>query len=174
MKLLLVLAIAIITGIHFSSCKCHQQLDPKKDITFLSRDEGSNDGWETYFDNVVIDKNRAKQMSLQQYVSIARHYIDTVNADRPVSLLTFYRITSCLTPIDSASDNKDDYAVISIVFSNSIRNYDKTNITVESVTIWRDGEPWKSYQSDMVEKSLFDSLINSTLPLNQFIKHLGS
>jgi len=140
----------------------------------LSRDEGSNNGWRTYLDNVLIDKNKAKQISIQQYVGIARQYIDTVNADRPVSLLTFYGITSCFTPIDSASDNKDDYAVMSIAFSNSFRNYDKTNITVESITIWKDGEPWKSYESDMEKKPLFDSLINSILPLNQFIKHLSS
>lgn len=165
------LFVGVIFVIGISSCECYQQLDPNKEITFFSRQWQGNDGWNTYFDDVLLDKDKAKKMSIKQYVTIAKNYIDTVKADKPVSVITFYGITSCRTPIDSTYDYKDEYAVVSIAFSNIVRSYDPKNITVRSITIWKDGEVWKDYDVEMkADKPIFDSLLISTLPLKQLIE----
>lgn len=171
------------------SCECYEKLDSNKEVTFLSRDTGGNNGWNTYFDNLLLDERVARNWSIKKYISVAKKYADTVKADLPVSIVCFYGITSCTTPIYAGSDNMRDYEVINIVFTNILQQNKAEKTTVKNIVIWKSEQNFKDFGADEIMvlkngkiswvklpptaiKNTFDLLQQSTVPVKEIIATL--
>ncbi len=188
MKYLLVNLLFLLTFFADCSGECRSAEDTTKKFTFMSRDGvGGADKINAYADNLLVDKSTAQKLSIYDYVTLARQYLDTVHADISVYAVTFYGVNLCDPEIYPASNNVLDYAVIRISFdydsAGLIRSGEKTNLY--SIWLWKEGQDYKKgfYDDRMFTfnegkmtiinrdkntgRTLLNSLENSHVPLRE-------
>ena len=178
----------------FAGCssECSQTKDKTKRFIFLSRDGLGGTGIRSvYSDNLLVDKNSAQNLSIYNYITMARQYVDTVHADIPVYAVTFYGVDLCDPEIHPASANMREYALIDISFAYD-DNESKTitgKSKLYSITLWKEGQDYsKNFNETMIMtfdkgqmtmnkqdaktgRILLDSLAYSDIPLKDIWKN---
>ena len=155
-------------------------VEKKLSVYLYFRAEGSNNECVSYSDDVVLDPYKNGKFTIQQLATIARNYIDTVKADKPVSGVTFIgkRMNSPLPSLDDVrSEEYQRYLVATFGFDNGIPAYaGNKNPDLDYIAIWRNGEPIdfifasKKDPKFHKRKKIVDSLLNCNIPINTNFK----
>ena len=118
-----------ILGVVFfltSCCDSDKNFHP---LTYYMRSEGDNNGYTTYNDYVAIDNYRDGILTIRQFDSLARLYVDTVNSRQPISHVSFLGKRPCGSLPAAKWDNWDNqrkYVIVTIGFDNTFKeNKDK-------------------------------------------------
>jgi len=149
--------------------------DPKKDrlpnqFLFYHRDVIGINDYDTYSDVVAITNYENNTLTAKQLFQIARKYVDTVKANRPVSEVVFMgkNISGPQLHWDSEIWGKQKkYCIISFGFSNDFEKNIGKPIKLICVFIWKNAN-FISYFINKQDKQI-DSVLNSPVQLdNQY------
>ena len=133
---------------------------------------GSNNGQVSYLDFVVLTNYTNKSKTFRQLYESARHYIDTVNANRPVSSVTFIGQKGngyLPKPSGELFEEQKKYLLVEFGFNNYIKN-NSDSVELKTISLWKYSTP----HIYLIDKGIiynskevsFDSLMNSRLPFD--------
>ena len=81
--------LSFIFFLNIISCDSKDIYSSDHSLSLYYRDIGGNNGFISYLDVVAINNYQNKTFSIKQLYNLAKNYVDTVKADRPVSTVTF-------------------------------------------------------------------------------------
>jgi len=132
-----------------------------------------NNGFLTYADLLVVENYSNGSMSIREFYEIAKNYIDTVKADRPVSLVQFLGKNSKWQLPDSDpyySEDQKKYYLLSIGFNNDTETNRVKNLDVDFIALWLSEEPTIFFKTKK-RPNVFDSLLSIKQPYNNHLPH---
>lgn len=154
----------ISSGCCLKGTSNNKYIDNNRQVVWYHRESGGINDYFTYYDYFVI-KNY-DQLTIKEFSNIAQSYIDTVQADLPVSSVTFIAANSfdCLPAYEDSyihSDKGLKAHLIRIGFDNSLpTKRGNKKVKVDRFTLYYNGNFTYYTSNTMEEKKVFDSLFN--------------
>ncbi len=116
------------------------------ELRFYYRSGGSNNGYLTFHDYVVLENYVNRTYYLNDLVAVARHYLDTAKGASPIDGVTFVgEAPDTRLPPGMYKTQREhiEYQIVSIAFdstSTKERNIGSSKKHVGFVALWKDGE----------------------------------
>ena len=151
------------------SCKNHcETLGTKPDeqeVLLYSIEEGSTNNVTTKSHELVITNYKNHSFTSKELYNIAQKYLDTVPNRKLISRVQFFgqEVNGCMPDVKYSQKGLMKKAIIAFGFSNVFEIKENVkDIKLHDIFIYKDGKTTSYYHDD----NNFDSLLNSTVPLN--------
>lgn len=168
----------LIICLSFAVNSCRTSNNWRQVVKFYHRDKlgDAEAGSLRYSDYLAINNYEAKPATARKLLQLANLYLDTVHAKLAIEVITFMakNVESPKLIWDSEIASKESkYFLIDFAYVHSIFENENRNRQLNSITIWRHGEPTTYYphyyytkNGERVEGTNFiDSILNSSVAL---------
>ncbi|RXK86519.1 hypothetical protein [Filimonas effusa] len=146
-----------ISSLELFSCQCSENTN-EHNLSLYQRNTFGNNGYDTYEDNLVVTNYENKALPFKYFYDVARKYVDSSTAKRPVRFIKFLGQKPCGTMPHPDSDNyhlQKEHFILTIVFGHGTpEDTIKKEVPVSGVAIWN-GKKFIDYDNKI------DSLLQS-------------